>query len=271
MAKNSHNNSTKKTQGWNVKEPVIRNDLVPTERVNLNPTAFDTLIKQHGVRVKIYRSMYCPNVKSVDGGEHNIDCDMCNGSGFLDVRPLCADVYMQSQTLEQMAGVEGFADGNTVTITFPIGIEIQYFTLIELEDHTEIFFQRVARSSGEVDRLKYKALRVNVLIDQFGVEYYEGKDFKLNANGDIVWTSGKGPDSETIYSIHYEAKIQFRAVRALHTNRFEQVKVDGQIAQVKFPEQWICTKEFLVRRQGFNGEELLPNPIPKYTEETPTE
>lgn len=267
--KKSHNNSTNKVNGWNVREPVIRPDRAPQNRVNLNPTDFDNLIKQHGVRVKVFRTLYCPNVKSIDGGEHNIDCDMCNGSGFLDVKPLCIDAFIQSQGLDQMHSVEGFADGNTVTISFPIGIELQYFNLVELEDHTEIFFQRIARSEGDIDRLKYKALRVNVVIDQDGIEYNEGTDFKLNGNGDILWKEDKGPLPETIYSIHYEARIQFRAIRALHTNRFEQVQIDGKIAQVKFPEQWICTKEFLVKRQGFNGEELLPNPIPNYEEETP--
>lgn len=269
--KTGHNNTTQLAPGWNVREPIERADLAPEERVNLDPEACDRLIKQHGVRVKVYRSLYCPNVKSIDGGEHNIDCQMCNGSGFMDLKPLCMDVVIQNQALEKLHHVEGFVDGNTVAITFPIGIEIQYFTLIELLDHSDIFFQRVARSQGDVDRLKYKALRINVLIAQDGVEYFEGTDFKLNDNGDVVWKDGKGPLPGTIYSTHYEANIQFRATRAVHANRFDQVLNEGKIAQVKFNEQWICTKEFLVRRQGFNGEELLPNPIPNYSEETPEE
>ena len=265
-----HNKTTKKVQGWNVREPFVRDDLASQERVNLNPDSFDKLIKQHGVQVKVFRTVYCPNVKSIDGAEHNVDCDMCNGSGFLDIRPLCIEVFIQGQSLEQLHASEGFSDGNTVSITFPIGIELQYFTLIELMNHSEIFFQRIARSEGDIDRTKYRALRVNVLIAKNGVEYFEGTDFKLNANGDIVWKDGKGPLPGEIYSINYEANIQFRAIKALHTNRFEQVKVNnGQIAEMKFPEQWVCTKEFLVKRKGFNGEELLPNPIPGYKEETP--
>lgn len=271
--KGSHNNTTQKVQGWSVREPVLRPDLAnEPNRVNLDPTKFDNLIKRHGVKVHIFRSMYCPNVKSIDGGEHNIDCTLCNGSGFLDTRPITMDVFIQNQTLDQLHAVEGMHDGNTVMMSFPIGIELQYFTLIELCDHSEIFFQRIARSDGDLDRLKYKALRVNILIDQDGVEYFEGSDFKLNSNGDILWLQGKGPYTDTIYSIHYESRIQFRAIKAMHTNRFEQVKLsDGNIAQVKFPEQWMCTKEFLVRRQGTNGEDLLPNKIPHYEEETPEE
>lgn len=273
MAKRqSHNDNTNKIPGWNVSEPKLVKDPSSFERVNLKPPAFDRLIKQHGVQVHVHRTMYCPNVKSIDGGEHEIDCPMCNGSGFMDVKPLKVFAFIQNQTLEQRHGVEGFADGNTVAITFPIGVELQYFTLIELCDHSEIFFQKVVRSEGTNDVLKYKALRVNVLIDKSGVEYTQGLDFVLNDLGNIVWKEGKGPESGTIYSVHYEARIQFRAVRSLHTNRFEQIRQEGGVvAQVKMPEQWLCTKEFLVRRRGFNGEELLPNAIPGYDEGTPDE
>ncbi len=261
-----HNNTTQLAQGWQVREPVFGPETDSQERINLEPLAFDRLIGQHGVNVRVFRTLYCPNVKSIDAGEHNIDCDMCQGSGFLDLKPLCIKAVIQNQALEKMQHVEGFVDGNTVVITFPIGIELQYFTLIELSDFSEVFFQRLAKSPTNVDRIKYKALRINVLIDQYGVEYFQEKDFSLNANGDLLWKEGKAPESKTILSIHYESKIQFRATRALHNNRFEQVKIEGKIAQLKMPEQWICSKEFLVRRKGFNGEELLPNPIPHYDE-----
>lgn len=267
-----HNKNTKKISGWNVTPAKIKPETNSLERVNLNPDAFDRLIEQHGVNVKVHRTMFCPNTKSIDGGEHEIDCPLCNGSGWLDVKPINTIAFIQSQSQDPKHAVEGYHDGNTVYISFLRNIELQYFTLIELCDHTEIFYERVARSLTSIDRLKYKALRVNVIIDQNGAEYTEGPDFKINDNGDIVWRDNKGPQPEDIYSIHYECKIQFRAIRALHTNRFEQVVDDsGQVARVKMPEQWVCTKEFLVRRKGYNGEFLKENPIPGYLDETPEE
>lgn len=268
---NQHNKNTKSIPGWDVGAPQSFSKFDNFERVNLNPDSFDRLIEQHGVRLKVFRSMYCPRVKSIDGGEHEIDCEICNGSGFVDLKPVCTSGFIQNQNLNHLPKAEGFVDHNSVAISFPIGIELQYFTKVELVDFTDIYFQRIARSAGSIDVLKYKASRINVVLDENGIEHHQGNDFKLDVNGDILWKSGKGPETETIYSIHYEAAVQYRATRALHVNRFEQVIREGKAFHVKFPEQWICTKEFLVRREDINGMELLPNPIPHYNEETPEE
>lgn len=265
----SNNDNTGKKQGWNVRELVELPDLQPRERVDLNPEAFDNLIKQKGIRVRVYRTMYCPNVKSIDGAEHEVDCDMCMGSGYIDVRPIESLSFIQNQVTEHQQLPEGWIDGNSVFMTFPRGIELQYFTLVELCDFTDIFFQRISRSLGDIDVLKYTCKRVNVLIDADGIEYFQGTDFKLNAAGDIVWKPGKGPAPETIYSVHYEYPPRFRAVNAMHVNRFSQFKTDGTVQHIKFPEQWMLTKEFLVLRRDKDGNERSQNPIPGYYDETP--
>jgi hypothetical protein len=265
-----HNDATNRVKGWNVVDPRSFEDSEPQERVNLDPEAFDRIIKQKGVFVKLYRSTYCPNVKSIDGGEHNIDCDLCNGSGWLDVYPICVKAFIQSQNNEKSMQAQGYVDDNTVMFTFPIGIELQYFTLIELRDFTDIYIQRVARAPGQKDSLKYKALRVNVLVDKNNIEYLEGSDFSIDQNGRIEWKPGKGPAEETIYSVHYEAKVQFRATTAIHVNRFTQVSGDANSeVHIKMPEQWMCTKEFLVRNRDEQGNDIPANPIPDYDEETP--
>jgi hypothetical protein len=183
-----HNRTTKNKPGWQVRDPKVRPEPNSRERVDLNPEAFDRLIQQKGVAAKVYRTTYCPKVKSVDGAEHEIDCTLCNGSGFIDLDPICVPIYIQTQELDKLPQVEGFVDGNTVLITFPIGVEMQYFTKIELEDFTDVFPQRVLRKPGSlVDVLKYKACRVNVLIDYDGQRYYQDQDFKIDLNGNIQW------------------------------------------------------------------------------------
>ena len=264
----SHNNITKKTRGWNVTEPKVYVDDSPESRVNLNPDDFEKLIKQKGVYMKVFRTTYCPNVKSIDGAEHNIDCDMCNGSGWLDKFPLKVRAFIQSQNNEKTIQLNGYVDDNEVMVTFPIGIEVQYFNLVELIDFTDIYIQRVARSQGSIDHLKYSAKRMNLVIDANDKEYDEGTDFCLTELGHIKWKTGKGPAPETIYSVHYEALVQYRATKAVHVNRFTQVTTDQGQAHMKMPEQWMCTKEFLVRRKDGNTD-ILQNPIPGYKDETP--
>lgn len=264
MSKYGHNKTTKKQDSWNIKTSKLKPDTAPKGRVDLDPFAFDQLIEQKGVNVKVYRTLYCPNVKSVDGAEHNIDCVTCNGSGFIDLDPICVKAIIQNQNLEELAKVEGHVDGNHVAITFPIGIELQYFTLVELIDFTDIYYQRIWRKPGsKVDVLKYVACRMNVVVDKNLVRYYQDQDYVIDMNGNIEWGTTRFPADNIPYSVHYEAAQQFRAVSAMHVNRFSQYKPkgeNGRVEHLKFQEQWMCAKEFLVRRTDINGNELQQGP-----------
>ena len=250
------------TPGWKKKreftEAATRKKI--KGKVNLLDEDYDTLLLQQGVRVRVFRTMFCPNVKSVDGGEHNINCPICQGNEFLDRKPICTTALIQTQDLEKLHKAEGYWDANTVAATFLKGIELQYFTLVELMDHTDIFFQRLKRSRGDIDRLKYTAQCVNMLVDSQGKEYEAGVDFELTEDyGDIRWFAGKGPAKGQIYSVHYDAAVQFRATKAMHVNRFGQVQEGAQIVHKKLNEQWQLTKEYLVDRKNAQGDSLNPN------------
>ena len=427
------NRNTRRQPHWNGKNPAQIPDAAPRSRTALDPVAYDNLIKQHGVRVKVYRSMFCPNVKSVDGGEHNIDCTLCNGSGYLDVDPIESVAYLSNQNFQEEMTVEGYHDGNSVGGTFLGGIELQYFTRVDLMDFTQPFYERVLRLSGytpqsstigtsasltvdfdditvnsairysdvlgtdsffqlidtsttnpigavqlainvpdgnreivtridgtginfvvikipdgdiadlatlfntistdpanptelfdesgvdqnqsiirtctavasagnvitltrsdigpitttpvsnpmgsisddfftngvdptftaatnAIDNLKYDCARVNVIIDKTGKQYFQDHQFRLNPQGNIVWTGAVGdvPGDTDIYTVHYESVIQYRAISAMHINRFAQVpdRSTGKVAQVKMPEQWMLQKEFLIIRRDKYGNEI---------------
>lgn len=366
MSAYGHNKTTKKKKSWNVKESKIRPEEDSQNRIDLIPAEFDRLIKQKGVVAKIYRTLYCPNVKSVDGAEHEIDCTLCNGSGFLDVDPICCHVFIQTQELNEMPNIEGFVDGNTVLMTFPIGVEVQYFTKVELHDFTDIVFDRVNRRSGSLtDVQKYPVCRVNLVVDKVGKRYYQDSDFMIDFNGNIKWLTpgdqqaivfsetpvagaftisfgtettsplpfdasaatiqaalrgleglenvlvtgdaGSGfkvvfvgvdspvialtssstltdanddpvsleisntttkinkPNDNQPYSIHYEAKTQFRTVAAVHANRFTQYAQGAAVEHIKMNEQWYAKKEFLPKRLDLDGNELQQGPFGKHT------
>jgi hypothetical protein len=248
-------------QGWNPKPSVLLPAKNIRNKVNVKLEETDNLILGQGVRVRVYRSTYCPNVKSIDGAEHEIDCSLCNGAQFVDRFPLETTAFIQSQALESKHLIEGVHDGNTVAATFMRGVELQYFTLVELMDFTDIYIQRVKRQTGNVDVLKYKALRVNLLEDSTGKIYTEGSDYQLDLNGNIRWCPNKGPDPKTIYSIHYEFCIRFRAIKAMHVNRFNSITTKEGEAQVKINEQWLLEKDFLVERKDINGNLLEKNKI----------
>jgi hypothetical protein len=260
MARYGHNKNTRRREAWNVRTSKVNREQA-RQRVDLDPFQFDDLIRSKGTRVKVYRTIYCPKVKSVDGAEHEIDCDMCNGSGWVDLEPLCTVAYIQSQELESIQASQGLHDGNTVLMSFPIGVELQYFTRVDLLDHTDIYFQRVKRKEGsDVDVLQFPACRVNLVLDFDGVRYYQDQDFEINVDGNVKWGKGNTPADGVIYSVHYEAAQQYRCTQAMHVNRFSQVKGEDGVEALKFPEQWALAKEFLVRRTDVNGNELKQGP-----------
>lgn len=252
--------------GWNSKPPkVVPKSVLGTPKgaVSLSPEKYEALIKQQGVRVRVWRSATCPNVKDISSAQHEIDCKICNGGhGFVDVLPIETIAVIQNQALEKLQNVEGVLDGNTVAATFQLGVELQYFTLVELCDFTDIFYQLVKRQRGAIDVLNYKACRVNFVMDSSGKMYQQDSDFILDENGCIKWNAGKGPTPETIYTIHFEVAQQFRAIRAIHVNRFTQ---DGRksdsVKFIKMPEQWVLQRSYLVDRKDRTGNELSSNLI----------
>lgn len=249
--------------GWTTKKPVI----VPiseigdrTGRVKLQTEKHDAQVKGQGIRVTVYRTMLCPRVKSIDGAEHEIDCTICR-NGFIDRAPLKTWAYIQQQTKETPQLPEGYYDRNEVMGTFLQGIELQYFTLVELCDYTEIFFEMVKRQNGPVDVLKYRACVVNWVEDSDGKAYYVGNDFDVDINGSIRWKANKGPVRGTIYITHYEHFIQYRATRAVHVNRFAQKDLKGGVEMVKMNEAWALSREYHVTRTDAQGNALPPNKI----------
>ena len=233
-----------------------------TGRVNLNVEDFDRLLEQKGVRVKVYRSMFCPNEKSIDGSEHELDCPLCRGSQFIDVDPICTLAFLQGQTEDTNQLPEGLHDRDTIFATFERGIELQYFTLVELQDFDDTYFQRIQRQAGQVDMLKYQAKCVNVIVGSSGKRFYQDKDFTLDVNGNVKWKANKGPQTNEIYSINYQIAKQFRAIKAQHVERYTQVRKVDQIEMVKLPEQWILEKDYLVERKNkTTGDALGENQI----------
>lgn len=257
--------------GWNSKQiKKVPFSKAPSQKgkVNLQPEQIEALVQQQGVRIRVYRTAFCPNVKSIDSGEHEIDCKVCNGNNFVDRKPIETIGFIQSQGLEKIHEVNGFWDGNTVSITLSQGISLQYFTLVELMDFTEMFFERVKRQGGSIDRLKYSAECVHLLIDSDGKEYYKDVDFELTADtGDIKWKPNRGPSLDQIYSVNYDAAIQFRAIQAMHVARFGQITGKDGVEFRKLNEQWQMQKEYLVERTNHLGQPLPKNQIRDHGEE----
>lgn len=229
--------------------------------VQLNAKDLNALIQEQGVRVKVFMTAICPNVKSIDSAQHEISCNLCK-RGFIDRNPKETFVYLQSQTLIKNFAKEGVWDDQLVAASFPSGVDIQYFAKIELLDFTSVFYELVQRQEGDVDRLKYQAFKVNYLIDKNGVEYHLGTHFNLSDTGDVQWVQSVRPTTGTTYTIHYDYFITYRAINAMHVNRFGQESFKAPDRKpVEYPQQWMIKRDFLVSREDLAGNPLTKNNV----------
>lgn len=334
-----------------------RGPVVPSDTEKFNPKLIspnirvkdlDTMVYQQGVRVKVYKTLWCPNVKSIDGMEHEINCPLCRGTEFIDTDCEETLAFIQGQQREHKINLEEIGtnwEEQTVLATFLSGVELTYYTKVELMDYTNLFVEMVQRqvtggnavpaftptgydaetgyvtvddtvdlyqvrnnmvfldadnnrfaiegtpinTTGskkffigkdlspniggastiiipDVDRLKFSAYQVNVLIDKCGDRYHEGQDFVIDRNGDIEWLScpdARKPADASIYTIHYDTLVAFRAIRAIHSNRFlSNSEKRTEMEVVEAPQQWMLKKLYLFdKKDSESGQKLDPNKI----------
>jgi hypothetical protein len=320
----------------------------------------NTFVYTRGVRAKVYKTLWCPNVKSIDGAEHNIDCPLCHGTSFLDLDPISTHVAFQGQQKEHSISPENLGSNweeATTMATFLSGVELSYYTKVVLPDFTHITKELVQRQAtgldspivsaftitsytastgqvlipdsvdllnvrindilidvlgtkfiiesdinnttgskgfkvklnnkvmnlglgaqiirGDIDRLQYSAVSVDIVIDNVGNRYYADKDYVIDRNGDLAWLSlpsSQKPINGSIYTVHYNTLVAYRAIRALHSNRYSTMQQKTpEIENVEYPQQWVLKKLFLFdKKDSETGLQLLPDPIKNPSITTPT-
>lgn len=224
----------------------------------------DQEIKELGVRVRVYKSTLCPNMTSLESLDHNINCTICNNN-MIDFNCQETVAMFQQQDLKEQFTVQGTFHIDEIMVTFLSGVSLHHYSRVDLLDFEEDFFELIQRQEGtDIDRLKYSACKVLGLftVDQINgrIDYHFGVDFKLNVNGDIEWIGAHKPADRAIYSIYYEYRPIFRAVKAVHRDRYSQYnlrpqnikapkKTVGDTTYVKLPETWILKRDYLVERR----------------------
>lgn len=227
----------------------------------------DQEIRDLGVRVKLYKSAICPNMSSLESLDHDVNCTVCNNN-MIDFDPKETVAIFQQQDFQEMFKVQGTFHVDEVIVTFLSGETLQLYTRVELLDFPEDFIELVQRqdfATTDTDVLKYKACKIlGCFVVRAGVlkRFHAGADFVLDQNGSIKWISSNRPDDREIYSIYYKYLPVYRAVKAVHRDRFSQFnnrpdkiaapkKKVGEATYVKLPETWVLKRDYLIeRREG---------------------
>ncbi len=237
----------------------------------------DELIRDLGVRVKLYKSTVCPNVQSLESLDHDLNCTVCRNN-MIDFDPLFTTALFQQQDFHEMFKVQGTFHVDEVLVSFLSGETLQRYTRVDLLDFKEDFFELVQRqefATTDTDLLKYAACEVLglfVIRSDARVEFHQGADFTVDINGSIKWITTNRPIDKEIYSIYYRYHPIYRAIKAVHRDRFSQrnVRVDKIKAPkqtidnntyVKLPETWVLKRDYLIKRVDKNGNIIFPNEL----------
>lgn len=244
--------------------------------VGINPDAVDQLVKDLGVRVRVYKSTICPNMTSLESVDHDINCKACNNS-MIDFCPKDTLAMFQQQDLQQQFKMQGTFHLDECMVSFLSGVTLQQYSRVDLLDFKEDFFELIQRQEGtNIDRLKYPSCEVLGLFtvsNNITTQYFYGADFVFDINGDIEWIGAHKPADRQIYSIYYKYHPIYRAIKAVHRDRFSQWNLrpedidaphligPDKKCYVKLPECWILKRDYLVERRDMSLNLLSANTL----------
>lgn len=224
----------------------------------------DQLIQDMGVRIKLYKSTLIPNMTSLESMDQDLNEDVSQNN-MIDFDCIETVALFQQQDLSKTFQIQGTFHIDEILVSFLSGVVLAPFARIEVLDFTEAFYELVQRQkSTDVDVLKYSACSVDGIFTYTKAgkvidRYHPGVDFIINPNGDIKWIGAHRPADSQIYSVYYNFHPTYRAVKAVHRDRFSQYNarvhtikapkttVDGK-TYVKMPETWVLKRDYLIEK-----------------------
>lgn len=237
-------------------------------QVGMNPAPFEQLIRAKGIRMIHQKPLPCPNQRTLTGGDHDPNCDLCyNGYLYYDKKEFIG--AFTSNSNNRQFGMTGTFDMDQATMIVPSKdiegneMDFQFFDQIMIPDFTVRIYQRVKANQTGLDRLHYPATRIDKVVGPRGEEYFPGIDCIVNESGMIKWISQNRPgydleiDSGVIYSVNYYTAPRLTIIGMPHQLRVTQTKdKDGNSVQARFPQLVIVRKDFV----PYQGGETMPEP-----------
>jgi len=216
------------------------------QQVFFDPQRFDQLLENLGVRMMHYRVAPCPNVTSLEYGDHDINCTQCDQS-FLPYDEEEFIGILTQQGLENRPAPEGQWIQGRATLTAPSEIRFEYNDRIVMLDSVSINTELLKRNDrSNVDKTRYRMLEIKYIASN-SRKFHEGADYKINRDGRIEWVGSNRPEKGEIYTIAYEHHTMFRVIELIHNARDQldgRKKKDRQPSRL--PQQCIIMIDYLV-------------------------
>lgn len=215
-----------------------------------NVDGFVRMIKDRGLPVRWEKAMLCGNrVSSPQPGDHDPNCDVCDGSGYLYIQPRETQMLVQGATLEQTFFIQGKFDSGVATITSLPEDKISYWDRVTLTKSTVRYTELVRRREDTfVDRLRYETLDV-LHVQHKKKTFIPVRDFRVEGDT-LIWTKNDKvrPKDGEFYSILIERRPVYIVLNMLKHHRDQH---DGNTkATQSMPLQVTAKLDFIVRDES---------------------
>ena len=227
----------------------IRPDLF---RIDFRPELFAQLLKVHGKRMKWSKSSACPNTIGGDIDEHNINCNLCDGSGFIYYDEKEIRALAQSIGVQHVFRAEGRFDMGTMMITTPAEVEASLWDKMKLIDSFTRYRENLKRiTTGLIDRPRYDILKVNQLRSRDTI-FICGQHFKIT-NGQIEWLSLTTIPVGTVYSLDYTHHPVYILIDGANVIRDARTKDNAFSTDETYnllPKRFMAKQDFILRDES---------------------
>lgn len=232
----------------------------------LDPKAFEELIKNRGLRWQHFKATQCPNVDDLENNQHDPNCRRCE-NGMLYYGGAIIHGIFQQNKLERMYEVQGIWDIGEAVVTFSAyaddlagvpgkgaAVDLQHFDKLVCLDYQFRWQELIEHSPMGIDRLRYPALNVEFLSTK-QKEYKINEDFIIDENGYIKWTTTNRPDYNQdtqrgeVYTVAYCARPVFYVVQLLHEIRATKAlnRETNEVEAIRLPQMVLIRRDYLFK------------------------
>ena len=237
-------------------------------RADFDPNHFIAALEDHGKWVTWRKALACPC--SSDTEQPEMNCESCNGSGWLYIDPIFIQAHMLSfdKTVRSFEKIGMWLEGSTSVTTLPEH-RLGYRDSLELRDlvmsHAEQFTKGSRRGYRALlppnhDCVRYRIVDVEhmqVLVSQNGrkvpVALEAGTHYELTDKGWIRWL-GAGDalvTPDTIVSLRYLFRPVYVVESHPHVVRDDLNKQKSpDLSAIALPVQAVARLDYLVFQQA---------------------
>lgn len=166
------------------------------------------------------KALVCPNA-IVDKNSHDLNCTVCDGTGFLYDTGVEAKMLVTSVSVRQLWATQGRVDLGMAMITTLPETPMSWWDKVTFNETTIRFTERLKHSpnNGVVDKLKYPIVDTEEqrgvlrMVRDDGTDLVLDTDFSITTDGKVQWAVDPG---DVFFSVMYFRRPSYIIIDVNH-------------------------------------------------------